>query len=161
MANPHRGEMALVAGAQTYVLRLTTNASCEVEELASRLTGRVVSFDQIVRGVELGRISDIRLLLWASLRNGSPEVASDDRDGLRRVGAIVDEAGGLVGVLDQLMAFLKLNQDTTADQAGEGRPPDAPVAEDGTGARSTSMPESSGSPPNDSGRSRSVKSGES
>jgi hypothetical protein len=59
MSNPHRGEVALVAGDQTYTLAYTINSVCELEEELGQ------SLAEIVAG--MGRLKVIRAVLWAGL----------------------------------------------------------------------------------------------
>lgn len=79
MSNAHRGEVALVAGDQTYTLVYTTNAVCALEEQLGQ------SLAEIVTG--MGRLKVMRAVLWAGLLErhqlGRPEDA----------GPIMDAAG--------------------------------------------------------------------
>lgn len=59
MANPHRGEVALVAGDQTYTLVYTTNSLCELEESLGQ------SIEQIVNNMNHFKVR--RAVVWAGL----------------------------------------------------------------------------------------------
>jgi hypothetical protein len=146
MANKERGELKLTAGSQSYTMRLTTNAACELEELAG---GRTL--EQVVTGCMRGSSKDVRFLLWACLREHHPDVATDDKDGLKAIGRIMDDAGGLTGIAEQLQALLKLNADDAEDGA-DNPPPGAPAEPSGpvgvsfksTRSRKASNPKRSG-----------------
>jgi hypothetical protein len=136
MANRERGEFTLIAGEATYVLRLTTNACCELEDFSGRL------FDDVQTRTNRGSLVNLRLLLWAALQEHHADIATPDKAGLTRVGRIIDAGGGLLGLMKQIRAFLAWNADTgdTPKKAGEAaagaRPP---VARAGTGDSSTLM----------------------
>jgi hypothetical protein len=99
MANPERGEMTLVAGEQTYTLRLTTNACCDLEDRSGH------KLDDVFRRAYDGGIRDLRWLIWAALQDRHADQAKTPAD----AGRIIDEAGGIQGVLQQMIAFMKLN----------------------------------------------------
>lgn len=134
-ANKEKGEFALVVGDQRYVLRVTTNAACELEDVHGR------TLDQVQVGLLRGSLKDLRLLLWAGLREHHPEIATDDKDSVKAIGALVDAAGGVNGVWTQMKAFMALNADPGADDA---ETPERPAprrprrAQAGTGGDSTS-----------------------
>lgn len=135
MANKERGEWSLVAGESRYILRLTTNACCELEEFSGRL------FDEIQMRANRGSLVNLRLLLWAALQEHHTELATPDKAGLQRIGAIIDAAGGLLGLMHQIKAFLAWNADTgdvpkKAGAAEAGARPRS--AQAGIGVNSTS-----------------------
>jgi hypothetical protein len=139
MANKERGEMLLVAGNQTYTLRLTTNACCEVEDRSGKL------FDDVMVGVKKGSFSSLRWFLWAALQEHHADTVKTPKD----AGSILDAAGGIVGLIDQMQAFIALNEPPASDERGgtdQGapptRPPDAHLAV--SGADSISTPALSG-----------------
>lgn len=135
MANKERGEWTLVAGESRYSLRLTTNACCELEEFSGRV------FDEIQLRANRGSLVNLRLLLWASLREHHSELATADKDGLARIGQVIDAAGGLTGLMAQIRAFLAWNADAgeAPKKAGEASAGARPRnAQAGTGVSSTS-----------------------
>ena len=79
MSNPHRGEVALVVGDQTYKLAYTINSVCELEEQLGQ------SLEQIVSG--MGRLKVMRAVLWAGL------LEHHKFDDPKAVGPIMDAAG--------------------------------------------------------------------
>lgn len=115
MANRERGEYTLVALDRSYVLRLTVEACCQVEDR----TGVVLR--TIIDRVNHGQASGCTALLWAALQ---------DQHGLdvptfAAAGAIVDTAGGMRRVMPVLSAFMALNRDdspATDGEASEARP---------------------------------------
>jgi hypothetical protein len=134
MANRERGEMTLVVGEQRYRLKLTTNAIAEVEDL----TGGKTFGQAVEEGLARGSIKSLRILLWAMLREYHGDLATDDPKSLRQVGNLVDRAGGIDGLWQQVQAFLAANAEPEEAAKAEGRPPDALIAEMvGTGDSST------------------------
>jgi hypothetical protein len=132
MANPHKGELRLVAGDRSYTLRLTTNACVEVEDLAK---GRTIR--QIFLGVATGSIRDIRLLVWAALRHHHPDVATDHPENLKAIGALLDSWGEIDGVVEQLQALIGLNTDPgPVNGKGKSGKKDPRKAQVGTGVAS-------------------------
>jgi hypothetical protein len=124
MANRERGEMTLVAGAQTYTLRLTTNACCELEDRSGK------HLDDIFRSAYEGGIRDLRWLIWAALQDRHADAANTPAD----AGRIIDDAGGIQGVLQQMIAFMKLN---TEGQVQASKPNDQAADPDPTEAQAT------------------------
>lgn len=106
MANKERGEWTLVAGPDRYTLRLTTNACCELEEFAGRL------FEEIQARANRGSLVNLRFLLWAALQEHHADLATPDKDGLKRIGEIIDAGGGIPGLITQVKAFLLWNADS-------------------------------------------------
>jgi hypothetical protein len=78
MANPHRGEVELKAGDQTYTLVFTINAVCELEGALNKGINEIVA--------DMARVSTIRAVLWAGLQELHPM-------DLKAAGAIMHEAG--------------------------------------------------------------------
>ena len=76
MANPHRGEVELKAGDQTYTLVYTVNALCEAEEA----TGTNILGD-------FTKLSTLRLILWAGLQTKHSGMSRKD------AGNIIGAAG--------------------------------------------------------------------
>lgn len=125
MANRERGETTLVAGKQSFVCRLTTNSCAEVEDFASR------TWQDIWLGMKSGSVNDVRLFFWVALREHHSDIATDDKACLRKVGEIIDAAGGLRS--DKLSAwitrFIELNQDQDEKDDKKGGQPRAGAAD--------------------------------
>lgn len=85
MANPIKGEVALVVGERAYKLRLGINAIVEVEDL---LGGK--SINEIVANVldvPRARLGTLRALLWGALREHHSALSVAD------AGLIIETAG--------------------------------------------------------------------
>lgn len=89
MANKERGEVELVAGGQTYILRMSINAVAEIEEFLDKGINDIVA---MVRDPRDFRIGTWRVLLWGALRE------------FHKVS--LDEAGEIMGAagVDQVVA---------------------------------------------------------
>jgi hypothetical protein len=135
MANRERGEFPLVIGEQRYTLRLTTNACAELEDISGGRT-----FDQVMIGIRRGSVKDIRLLLWAALREHHSDIATDDPASVKAIGKLIDEAGGLLAMAGSMRALVLMNQNeekTEPNAAGEGED-GIPRTAGGAGVGSTS-----------------------
>lgn len=84
MANPHRGEVDLVVGAQTYVLRMSIN---EIAQLESLLDKGVNEISAILGNDQDVRIGAWRAALWAALQANHKGLT------LEAAGDIMGEAG--------------------------------------------------------------------
>lgn len=84
MANRQRGDVTLRAGDATYVLRLTFNGICELEQLLDMHSSEI---DALVRNPATVRSAHWRAILWGCLRDRHPDVD------LERAGRIIDDAG--------------------------------------------------------------------
>lgn len=71
MANPHRGSVALAADDYEYSLSFSVNALCELEAAIDQPVAKIVA--QMQKPEEV-RLSTVRLLLWAALRDYHPEI---------------------------------------------------------------------------------------
>lgn len=70
MANPHRGQVPLVAGAATYALSMSINAMCALEAKLGRPMGAVMT-DILAMHGDPARMSLtlLRAVLWAALQD--------------------------------------------------------------------------------------------
>lgn len=84
MANPHRGEVDLVVGEQTYVLRMSIN---EIVQLESLLDKGVNEISAILGNDQDVRIGAWRAALWAALQANHKGLT------LEAAGDIMGEAG--------------------------------------------------------------------
>lgn len=130
-ANKARGEIPLQVGDKTYILKLTSNAMCELEGMFD------LTMDQVMTGLQKGRLTECRALLWAMLQEHHPEITD-----LKMVGTMIDDAGGIVVVSDKLQAMWKLNTSEAPPLPvnGNGRRGNPRKAQRGTGVSSTSTP---------------------
>lgn len=70
VANPHRGQVSLVAGEATYTLSMSINAMCALEAHLGRPMGAVMT-DILAMHGDPSRMSLtlLRAVLWAALRD--------------------------------------------------------------------------------------------
>ncbi|NGP19297.1 hypothetical protein [Devosia aurantiaca] len=88
MANPHLGEVPLIAGDATYKVSLSLNAMCELEDAFGRPLLEVIGDLQAAQADPKGlRITTIRMLVWGALQDHHPDID------LKRAGVIAGEAG--------------------------------------------------------------------
>lgn len=137
MANQERGEFTIAVGDRRFTLRVTTNACAELEDFANGRT-----WDQVLVGCARGSVKDVRLLLWAALRDKHPDVATNDPESVKAIGRLVDDAGGFAGMQAQMFAFIGLNQappEPKGGESGEGSsdPPTAQAEVAGVGSALT------------------------
>jgi hypothetical protein len=114
MANRERGEVPLVVTngdgtTHIYILRLSINALCEVEDLLSQSSGTPVSFTEIMARAGTGRMREIRAIVWAALQ----ERHRDQFPTLESAGELI-QLVGITNLGDQLQA---LQGSTTPDPA--------------------------------------------
>lgn len=83
MANPHRGQVSLVAGDTTYTVSLSTNALCEIEEHFGKSVSEVAG----LLGADNVSMKTVRAIFWAALQDNHPDVD------LKGAGLIITEAG--------------------------------------------------------------------
>lgn len=127
-ANKERGEIAIVVGAETYILKLTSNAMCEMEAASGRT---VVQLMATLQGGAGGNLTDTRWWLWGMLRAHHPQLSILD------VGDLMD-ALGIAVVNKKLHEVFGLNtEEAPAVGPSNGNPPGA---QPGIGADSISTP---------------------
>lgn len=127
MANKERGEMRLVAGDQTYTLKLTVNAQCDLEDRSGKVLGELI--DQINKGSSTA----LRWVIWGSMQEYHADVVKHPKD----AGRIMQEAGGVGGIQEQMAKFMALNmEDAQKDEGKDSKNPreaqDVPIGEDST-----------------------------
>lgn len=98
MANPHRGEVELLAGDERLVLRFTMNTLCALEE---KFGLPIAQVGQMIEKPEDFKVATARTFLWAGLLHANPALTEDE------AGAIEVE-GGIPVVMGKVMeAFVK------------------------------------------------------
>ena len=120
MANANRGEVEFTAGGKTYTLRYTTNALCELEDALDCGLPEIV---ERVRDPKSVRLSTVRALVWAGLREHHPDIT------LLQAGTLVGEYGMMETLQKVGVAFER----AFAGREGGGRPP-AAAPQSGTGS---------------------------
>ncbi|ADU50171.1 hypothetical protein Tmar_0046 [Thermaerobacter marianensis DSM 12885] len=103
MANPLRGEVELKAGGKTYVLRYTTNAMVQLEEMLGRSVLEIVNNPSF---------TDARAMVWAGLLHAHPGLT------LEQAGEIMDEAG----VVEAIQAAGQALKKAFGRAVDEGKP---------------------------------------
>lgn len=84
MANPHRGSVAFQVGATVYTLSFSVNALCELEDMLNQPVAKIA---ESLNDPENVRLSTMRALAWAGLRDHHPEIT------IPQTGEIVSAAG--------------------------------------------------------------------
>lgn len=84
MANPHRGEVELHAGDQTYTLRMSINAIVEIEDHFDLGINQVAAKLSDVAGMRLGTL---RSVIRLALKEHHPDLTEE------AVGEIIQAAG--------------------------------------------------------------------
>lgn len=119
MANANRGEVDFSVNGKTYTLRYTTNALCELEDALDCGLPEIV---ERVRDPKSVRLSTVRALVWAGLREHHPTIT-------------LHEAGTLVGEYGMMETLHKVGdafQRAFTGREGNERPP-AAAPQNGTG----------------------------
>lgn len=102
MANPHRGEVPLVVGDETYKVSLSLNAMCELEDAFERPLLEVIGDLQAAQSNPQGlRITTVRLLVWGALQDHHPDID------LKMAGQIAG-AAGLPNVMEAIIKAIHL-----------------------------------------------------
>lgn len=126
MANPEKGEVDLVVGDKTYVLRIRTNTVCEIEAKSGKAWG------DLWQDVKQTNIQSMRTLLFALLQ----PYHKKEFPTMDAVGDLIDQMHGTVDVFDVLLRILTVNKPPAKDaKEGDANPP---VAQPGTGTSSIS-----------------------
>jgi hypothetical protein len=121
MANRERGEVDLTVAGKAYTLRLTTNGICELESRTK------VTLGQVFVALRMVDFTKTRELLFQALQ----EHHAKDFGDLKRVGVLIDKAGGLLDdkspvivALSELFELMAPKDADTSDpleaQAGTG-----------------------------------------
>ncbi|WP_173931391.1 GTA-gp10 family protein [Chelativorans sp. Marseille-P2723] len=84
MANPHRGSVALQVGGRAYTLSFSVNALCELEDALGQPVAQIAN---ALNDPDTARLSTVRALVWAGLRDHHDEV------GVKEAGDIITDAG--------------------------------------------------------------------
>lgn len=117
MANAHRGEVALQAGAATYRLCFTIDALCQLED---RLDLSIVEISERMKEGAV-RLSMMRALLWAGLQTHHAPIDE------KTAGELIGEIGALELMNGVMVAMNRAfgDDDTAPEAAAEGEAPPA------------------------------------
>lgn len=133
MANTQRGELGVEVGGKAYTLRPTFDALCSLEEVVGK------PVDEILAGVNEGRLSGIRSVTWCVLQDAHGAEFTT----LKQASEWIELAGGVDIVLPWLHQVLEMNAPETVRGGADGNPRRGrrqTRGRDGTGARSRSTP---------------------
>lgn len=140
MANRERGDSKITVDGREYILRLSINAQCELEDRLST-PDKDVKFADVVRDVQAGSRRAMRAFLWACLLEHHGAEMPTPKD----AGILIEAAGGANELMKALLGVADDAAPDPRDLAVLGvtdqsaRPPDAVDAAAttaGTGARS-------------------------
>jgi hypothetical protein len=97
MENKHRGELSFDADGKHFVLVYSTNALVELEDELDRgivdIMNEIASWQQDASKI---RLSTIRAILWAGLRERQPETD------LQTAGELIPKVGGILSVVTMI-----------------------------------------------------------
>jgi hypothetical protein len=95
MENKHRGELSFDADGKHFVLVYSTNALVELEDELNRgimdIMREIGSWQEDHSKI---RLSTIRAILWAGLRDRHPEID------IHAAGEMIHKAGGMIAVIN-------------------------------------------------------------
>lgn len=109
MANPHRGSVALQVGDRAYTLSFSVNAICELEDALDMPVAGIVN---LLNEPERVRMSSVRTIIWAALRDHHDEVDE------KAAGEIATEVG-VPTVMEKIGEAFSL---AFPAQEGKGKP---------------------------------------
>lgn len=120
MANPHRGQVPLVAGEATYTLSMSINAMCALEDHLGRPIGEIM-LEMYAVQANPARLSVKlpRAVLWAALQDHHSEI---DEAG---AGEVMDHVG-VVPALAAVTKAMSLAFPAKEKGKGEGVPQSRP-----------------------------------
>lgn len=110
MANKYKGEVPIVAGEQTYIMRFTTNSLVELEDAMGMGINAIAAQ---LADTKTMRVKSLRLVVWASLLD-------------RQSGITVEEAGEVItsAGLKPVMEAVAKAFELTFDKEGSDAPAD-------------------------------------
>lgn len=108
MANPHKGEVELKAGDETYILRYSIDAICSLEDRLDK--GFPVIAIEMSSAATM-RLTVVREVLLAGLQEHHPDIT------LKQAGELIVTAGGAMVVMGKVnQAFAAAFPDTEASE---------------------------------------------
>lgn len=128
MANRERGEVSLVVGDRTYILRPTLTAYCSLED---KMEGKTHA--RIMREAGLGDARSLRALIWSYLQAKH----ADEIDTFEKAGELIDECG-IAAAQKQLELLNEINAPPEQKEK-KAKDDDPPPAQALNGATSTSQ----------------------
>jgi hypothetical protein len=134
-ANRERGVVSLAIGGASYTLKLTINGMIAAEDESEAIGGVRQTWDDIFARVQQGELRYLVLFLWAMTRKHHAALTRAE------VGDLIDEVGGLPGLLTVIQQAVEAAAPDSADveELGLARPGARPrKARRKAGERSTS-----------------------
>lgn len=117
MANKHRGQVALEADGETYVVSFSVNAMCELEELQDRSVVDIMTeLEKVRHDFTKLRMQTVRSIVWAALRDHHPDTSMKD------AGDIISAAGVPV-VMAKIAEAIMLGFPQAPAGSAEGKAP--------------------------------------
>lgn len=111
-ANSEKGEVSLVAGGQTYTLRLDMNAICLIQDKSG------LGIVEALSVLQSGKFDPVmRVILWGMLVDGHPDMS------VEAAGRLLP-AGGVVELLDKMRSAI--NAAFPAPEPAENPQPASP-----------------------------------
>lgn len=114
MANPLKGEVELLVGDKSLILRFSVDAICSLEERLGKGFPAIAGDLQDPAKVT---ITLVRHLLHAGLSEFQPDIT------LKEAGELIVPAGGMVKVLEQVSKAITAAFPQQAEASGTRRPP--------------------------------------
>jgi hypothetical protein len=135
MATLPKGEIPLTLGGVSYTLTLNIGTIMAAEQQAQRVTGEVVSWDDLVTRCMNSHVSSAVILFWALFQKKHPEVT------LEATASLI-ERYGLGELANAFAVVLGETQPDPKDLAelGQGKNARPRKARAGTGGSTTSTP---------------------
>lgn len=107
-ANREKGEVSLQIGETSYLLKATINGMIAAEDESSAYGDRL-SWDEITKRGSSGDLRFLVLYFWALTRKHHPELTRE------RIGELIDDAGGLPGLLQVIQKAVGAAEPDKAD----------------------------------------------
>lgn len=141
MANQHRGEMSVEVGGISYTLASSINATIEVEAMFSKAEGKKVTWKDILEQFNAGSMEHKRAVFWSTLRKHHPTITLEQAGDLSD--ALDAQLGGNAAVVEAVQTSAPDPADLQELSIERPRKAQSRKRTNGTGASSTSRPESS------------------
>jgi len=91
MGNKLKGQVTFEAQGKTWCLEFTPNAFCALEDATGK--GAMAFIAGLERAATDLHVSDVRVLFWAGLADGAPDLT------LQQAGGLMRDLGGMTGAM--------------------------------------------------------------
>ncbi|WP_407496849.1 hypothetical protein [Pseudooceanicola sp. MF1-13] len=116
MANATKGQKAVEAGGQTYIIEFSANGFCELEDATGKSTMQFLTDLDAQAQAEDVRFKDVRLLFWAGLQEHHEGLSQRD------AGRIMKEVGGFEKAMTLIQDAVTLALPQAPDDTGQDQP---------------------------------------